>query len=369
MAHARLLILALAGLGFVSVGLVGCDLRGGGVLGDLSAADPVVTLNLINASGEDVQISATYTRNQQETRRTVRRLPAMSSPTTQRIVPTAADTIAIAAQSLSGSGKSFQKTLLLGVDFAPHDVLTFIVDRNGPRITGPLLPTNLPPTADAGPDFVLPSGKTGQLDGGRSFDPEGAALTYRWEQVNGPPVVLDDPTLPIPTLTAPPAGPGTSYKVLFRLFVSDGSPLLAVDEVEFTVVGPPVPPPPGALVVGIQYSPPVIAEGGRTLLSAAISGGAGGYAIRWSVSPNAAGVTGFFGNPTAATTPWSAPRGAIGLFTLNAAVRDSLGAQQSASVVVDVRPDCNTNLVPDDADIANGTSADRNGDGRPDECP
>ena len=33
-----------------------------------------------------------------------------------------------------------------------------------------------------------------------------------------------------------------------------------------------------------------------------------------------------------------------------------------------VSQDCNKNAVPDDCDIADGTSADEDGDGIPDEC-
>ena len=45
---------------------------------------------------------------------------------------------------------------------------------------------NLPPIADAGPDQAVRVCAIAQLDGSRSFDPEGAPLSYFWRLVDGP---------------------------------------------------------------------------------------------------------------------------------------------------------------------------------------
>ncbi|NDF35007.1 MAG: hypothetical protein EB154_03935 [Nitrosopumilaceae archaeon] len=54
-----------------------------------------------------------------------------------------------------------------------------------------ILPRNQPPTADAGPDQSVEKGDEVTLDGSGT-DPDGDALTYRWTQIDGPIVELDD---------------------------------------------------------------------------------------------------------------------------------------------------------------------------------
>lgn len=49
-----------------------------------------------------------------------------------------------------------------------------------------LIIPNFPPTANAGPDRVLPAGQVARLDGRASFDVEGAQLTYQWRLVDAP---------------------------------------------------------------------------------------------------------------------------------------------------------------------------------------
>lgn len=75
-----------------------------------------------------------------------------------------------------------------------------------------------PPTANAGPNQVVNTGATVQLDGSGSYDP-GSSPTYSWTQTGGPAVTLSDPTAVKPTFTAP-SGATT---LTFQLVVSDGS--------------------------------------------------------------------------------------------------------------------------------------------------
>ena len=88
------------------------------------------------------------------------------------------------------------------------------------------------PIALAGPDFQVTAGDPVQLDGSSSIDPEGAPLTFDWQQTAGTPVVLNlaDPVRP--TFTAPLA-PGL---LSFELIVSDGELFSAPDPINVDVV-------------------------------------------------------------------------------------------------------------------------------------
>jgi hypothetical protein len=79
---------------------------------------------------------------------------------------------------------------------------------------------NKKPVADAGDDFHLREGATGQLNGTHSFDPDGDGLTYTWTQKAGTVVtLLPNNAVANPTFQAP-LGNGTP--LLFQLQVSDG---------------------------------------------------------------------------------------------------------------------------------------------------
>ncbi|WP_166671919.1 PKD domain-containing protein [Methylosinus sp. sav-2] len=93
--------------------------------------------------------------------------------------------------------------------------------RGGARPVTSLLTTgNVPPVANAGDDQRVAAGAKVTLDGSRSTDVNGDALTYRWALISRPAgssAALDDPTSVKPGFTADVAG---SY--VAELLVDDG---------------------------------------------------------------------------------------------------------------------------------------------------
>ena len=89
------------------------------------------------------------------------------------------------------------------------------------------------PVADAGPNQEFTSAATVTLDGSKSYDPNGDALTYLWQQDGGPAVTLSSPNGAVTTFQA--AG-GQSYS--FRLTVKDPSGAFSVARTAVSTGGP-----------------------------------------------------------------------------------------------------------------------------------
>jgi hypothetical protein len=87
---------------------------------------------------------------------------------------------------------------------------------------------NDPPTADAGPDQTVYEGAIVTLDGSNSSDPDDGIASYRWEQTEGTPVVLSDPTEVQPTFAAPYVEPD-GESLTFQLAVTDTGGLQSTD--------------------------------------------------------------------------------------------------------------------------------------------
>jgi K319-like protein len=99
---------------------------------------------------------------------------------------------------------------------------------------------NVPPTANAGLDLVANEGTSVSLDGSASADLGGDALTYRWQQLDGPAVALSDPTSAQASFIAPPVDP-TGATLSFELIVDDGA-VVQVDTVTVMVQNVNAPP-------------------------------------------------------------------------------------------------------------------------------
>jgi len=84
----------------------------------------------------------------------------------------------------------------------------------------PLVTSNQPPTADAGPDQTVNEGQAVLLNGLNSTDPDNDIASYDWVQIGEPAVNLSDPQAAQTTFTAPDVGP-EGAALTFELTVTD----------------------------------------------------------------------------------------------------------------------------------------------------
>jgi hypothetical protein len=89
---------------------------------------------------------------------------------------------------------------------------------------------NLPPVGQVYGDYTLAKRATGGL-AGYGYDPDGLPVTFRWTQVSGPTVTIEDAGGPYPTFIAP-AEPAV---LTFEFVVSDGELLSEPRRVVVTV--------------------------------------------------------------------------------------------------------------------------------------
>ena len=99
------------------------------------------------------------------------------------------------------------------------------------------VPTNNPPTVDAGQDQTVNEGDAVTLSGTAS-DPEGGQLTYLWSHDSVLPITVSNATSPLTTFTAPLSDSDTV--IAFTLNVTDGA-VYVHDTMTVTVRGMPVP--------------------------------------------------------------------------------------------------------------------------------
>lgn len=109
-------------------------------------------------------------------------------------------------------------TLAAGCDGSDSD--------NGPGAA------NASPVADAGGDQVVEKGDRVALDGAGSWDPEGDRIVYRWTQIQGTPVSLDDPSYARPFFTAPDTGGELWFSLVVSDATNDSSPDSVMVDVE-----------------------------------------------------------------------------------------------------------------------------------------
>lgn len=94
----------------------------------------------------------------------------------------------------------------------------------------------VPPDSNAGPDQLVESESTVELQGSNSTDSDGEIIAYQWIQLTGPQVTLNDPGLSDPSFTAPLVTELTLLQ--FELTVTDDADATATDVVDITVTPP-----------------------------------------------------------------------------------------------------------------------------------
>jgi len=110
----------------------------------------------------------------------------------------------------------------------PPVTLTFELVVNDGRLSSlpdtVVITVNRRPIANAGPDQTVIDGSSVTLDGTASRDPDGDAISFRWQQTAGPPVILIGPSSSRPSFTAPNLSvtDPPSVVLTFSLVVSDG---------------------------------------------------------------------------------------------------------------------------------------------------
>jgi hypothetical protein len=94
---------------------------------------------------------------------------------------------------------------------------------------------NQPPSANAGPDQSVNEGVLVTLNGSKSSDPDGSALSYDWVQTSGTTVVLSSLSAAQPTFRAPQVSQA-GETLTFQLTVTDSGDLQARDSCIVNVV-------------------------------------------------------------------------------------------------------------------------------------
>ncbi len=97
-----------------------------------------------------------------------------------------------------------------------------------------LIEDNDAPVADAGPDFGIYEGDSGQLDGSNSTDPENDPMTFLWTQTQGSPIlVLNGANTATPSFLAPMVTQDAT--LVFELRVTDALGAVGTDVVQLTI--------------------------------------------------------------------------------------------------------------------------------------
>ena len=195
-----------------------------------------------------------------------------------------------------------------------------LAGRRGSGITVEIVPdgapSNVPPTADAGPDQTVVLGDVVDLDGSASSDPDGDALTFLWSLDASPPgstASLSDPTSVMPTFEADEPG-----EYVVSLTVNDG----LVDSA------------PDSILIATENSVPVadagpdqtVAVDELVTLDGSGSNDADGdpLTFEWSLelAPPASAAT--LSDPSAVTPTFTADR--PGTYTAQLIVRDGVAS-------------------------------------------
>jgi hypothetical protein len=204
---------------------------------------------------------------------------------------------------------------------------------------------NLPPTVVLADDFIeAEAGSTVVLDAVSSTDPEGAVLSFRWEQV-----IVDGAT-PVNVLTplassASFTAPDQTTRLFFRVFVGDGVNIEQTGVVQVDVFVPPNIQP----VARVADATRAVITGSTVVLDGGASSDADTdpLTFRWTQTAGAVALPGLPASTSSFT--FTAPAEATRL-VFELTVNDGLIDSVPAVVIVDVTPPPNTAPVARMAD-------------------
>jgi len=186
----------------------------------------------------------------------------------------------------------------------------------------------IPPTANAGPDQHVTSGSEVTLDGSGSNDQGQGVLAYKWTQISGPALTIQDPQLSLAGFTAPPVPLG-GEQPFFRLMVRYPGGLRSTDTCIVNVTGTDSPPTADAGLDqdNIQFGEIVTLDG---LASSDPEGVIDTYRWRQVSGPPVTIV-----DPTAGQTTFTAP-GTVGELVFELTVTDVVNQKAAKTCVVRV---------------------------------
>ena len=184
-------------------------------------------------------------------------------------------------------------TLEAGVTVVSHHFSLVVTDNDGEQSVAAVVSVlvraavnNAAPIAEAGPDQVVASGATVQLDGRRSRDPDGTIVSYSWTRVGetgDSSVTLIGADTARANFTAPTLEPGAAdVTLLFELEVFDdggrSSNINIIGRMTVTVTARPIP------VRLVAYAGPrqVVASGATVQLDGSDSSNGDGISYRWT---------------------------------------------------------------------------------------
>ncbi len=233
----------------------------------------------------------------------------------------------------------------VGLDGASYTFQLTVTDNGGLQATDTTIVNvsfaNLPPAADAGPDRTVTEETEVTLDGSNSSDPDDGIASYLWEQTNGTPVTLIDPTASQTGFNTPDVGlDGVS--LTFRLTVTDNGGLQAMDTVIVNISFVNQPP------VAVAGPDQTVTQGTAVTLDGSNSSDPddGIFSYLWEQT---AGTPVTLINQATSQPGFTTPD--VGLdgisYTFQLTVTDAGGLQSSDTVIVNVAPVVNGTPIAD----------------------